>query len=493
MTGKRVASLILAIILTILPLSGCDKTEDAYLYFELPTTPISLDPQVAQSTTELLIVKNIYEGLLRKDANGKIVCGAADSFEKKGKTYIFNIRPDAKWSNGDNVTADDFVYGLRRALNPETKSPFATRLYCIKNAKSIHNSKLAPEKLGVRALNEKTLAIDVSYDNENFLENLTTSVAMPCNRKFFAESSGKYGLFSSNIISNGSYRLTKWNKEVFGIRLYKNEEYTGEFVAKNAAVFLTCNNDEPVTQKLKDNHIDLAFIDAAYETEMKQLGFQTINCQNICWVMTFGKDLSYNLRRSLTKLIGKKVYGESLASGYSFASSLFPSVFDQKAGSAGVTTYDLNGSKTLYKSEIAKLKDGKFPSGVTLYYYDNGFMKPIVTDIVGHWQNKLAAFINIEQASSAEALLPELKKQTLPIAVFPIVAESKNLAEYLKQFGVNYNGEKLSTIQKNILESKRITPIAFQNTTLCCSPAIKEIYTFAGDGFVDFSFVVKDE
>ncbi len=493
MTFKKLALIFLAIVITIIPLSGCDKTADAYLYFELPALPSTLDPQVAESTSELLIVKNIYEGLMRKDKDGKVVCGVADSFEKSGKTYIFNIRDDAKWSNGDDVTADDFVFSLKRALDPNTKAPFATRLYCIKNAVSVHTGKLDSKNLGVTAKNKKTLEIELDYEDENFLENLTTSVALPCNRNFFNESSGKYGLFKDNIISNGSYRLTKWNKEVFGIRLYKNEEYTGKFEAKNAAVFLTCNNDETVTEKLKKNSIDLAFIDAAYDTEMKQSGFKTVNCQNICWVMTFGNDFSYDLRHSFIKLIGNEVYGENLPSGYSFATSLFPSIFNENVENAGVTLYDPEGAKALYKNEIAKLEDKKFPTDVTLYYYDNGFMKPIVTDIVGHWQNRLSAFINIEQVSSEDELLPQLKEQTLPIAVFPITAGSENKTEYLKHFGISYNNDSLSVIQTSLLESKHITPIAFQNTTLCCSPAIEEVYTVSGDGFVDFSLIVKNE
>lgn len=492
MIKNKIICIFLALIL-ILPLGGCSKTEDAYIYFELPELPTTFDPQTAQSDSELLVVKNIYEGLMRKNEKGEIVCGVAESYKKKGLTYTFTLRENLKWNNGDDVTAQDFVFAFRRAVNPKTKAPFASRLFSIKNAEQINKGNVSVNKLGVKAVNDTILKIELSYEDSALLENLTTSIAMPCNEKFFEESAGKYGLFRDNITGNGSYRLTKWNKESFGIRLYKNEGYKGDFEAKNAAVFLTCNDDEPVTEKLKANSIDMAFIDSAYSDEMLSAGFSTKDYQNICWVLTISDDFSYEMRRALMKLIGKNVYSDSLVAGFSPANSLFPSVFGKKVNAKGITSYDLNDGKRIYNNEIKKLENNKFPSNVTLYYYDNGFTKSVVTDIVGHWQNNLAAFVNIEAASSPDLLLPELKNQTLSMAVFPIRAGSKNLAEYLENYGIEYSGENLSSLQGKILEGKNIVPLMFQNTTLCYSSAIKEIYTLPGDGFIDFSLIVKEE
>ena len=492
MLKQRILSIVL-ILATLFSLVGCSKTEEAYIYFELPELPTTLDPQTAKTDAELLIVSNIYEGLVRKDQNGNVTNGVAENFTKNGLSYTFKIREDANWNNGDAVTANDFVFAFKRAVNPETKAPFASRLYCIKNGKSINKGRTSVENLGVKAIDDKTLKITLSYDDPKFLENLTTSVAMPCNEFFFYESAGKYGLFRDTVTGNGSYRLTKWNKEVFGIRLYKNEFYNGDFIAKNAAVFLTCNNDEPVTTKLKENNVDIAFIDCSLTDEMHSAGFGTVDFQNICWVLTFNDDLSFDMRTALTKLIGKEVYENSLKNGYAHANTLFPNIFDVKVGSKGITKYDLSGGKELYNKEVLELEDKKFPSNATLYYYDNGNVKPIVTDIVGHWQSNLAAFVNIESASSPEVLLPELKEQTLFAALFPVRADSTNLKEYLENYGVSYNNQNLSNLQGELLESGNIVPIMFQNTTLCYSPAIKEIYTTPDNGYIDFSLIVKEE
>lgn len=489
----RFLSIILCLLL-LLPTVGCgDKTDEAYIYFELPDIPYTLDPQVANTDTELLIIKNIYEGLLRKDKDGKIAVGAAESYQVNGLKYTFKIRENAKWNNGDSVTAHDFVFAFRRAVNPKTKAPFASRLLCIKNAKQINSGKMSVDKLGVKATDDKTLVITLGYKDKNFENALTTSVAMPCQEKLFVESAGKYGMFSDNILSNGSYRLTKWNKSSFGIRLYRHEEYTGDFYAKNAAIFLTCNDKEPVTEKLKKNSIDVAFIDCADATEMEENGLKTVKSQNICWVLTISKEFSLGMRRALGMLVGGNVYSGSLENGYTAATSLFPAVLTKTPPADGTTIYNSEAGKKLYFNELEYLTDKKFPSDTVLYYYDDGNIKSVVTDIVGHWQSNLSAFVNIESASSSDLLLPELKKQTLSMAIFPVRADSDNLTEYLNKFGFNYNGQSLGSVQKKLLNDCSIIPIAFQNTCIAYSEALTELYITPGDGYIDFSFIVKYE
>ncbi len=489
----RILSLILSIILVLL-LAGCNSTDDAYIYFELPHLPATLDPQTAESTAELLIIRNIFEGLMRVNEKNEVVNGAAESYTKNGLTYTFKLRKNAKWSNGDSVTAEDFLYGLKRALTKENNAPFASRLFSIKNAEGFYNGTKTENELGIDVVNSTTLNITLAYEDDTFLKNLSTSVAMPCNEEFFLESKGKYGLFSKNIICNGSYRLTKWNKEVFGIRLYRNEEYTGNFYAKNAAVFLTCSSDEEVTQKLKENDIDIAFIGPENFDEMEALGFETTLIEDTCWVMTFNNTLSQNMRLALIKAINREYYSENLPTGHSLAMSLYPDIImhGRKIGNVGVTAYDLEGAKELFKTEVKKLEDNKFPSGVILYYYDNGISKSVVTDILGHWQSNLTAFVNIEAIDSSDTLLPQLQNQTLPIAVFPISAKSANEYEYLKSFGTKYANMSLAEAQSELLKNNSIIPLFFESTAVCHNQSIKEIAITSGDGFIDFSLIVKE-
>ena len=147
--------------------------------------------------------------------------------------------------------------------------------------------------------------------------------------------------------------------------------------------------------------------------------------------------------------------------------------------------------KNLFNQEVKKLENSKFPSDIKLTYYDNGYVKPIITDIVGHWQSNLSAFVNIESVNDAQLLLPQLQNQTLAISVFPVKAPSKNNAEYLMNYGTLETN--LSLVQENITNSKNIIPLFFQDTTLCYTQNILEIPIYEDNGFIDFALVVKTE
>ena len=489
----KAACLMLAAITVLLSAACGDSYQDAIIYFEIPEKPYTVDPQTASADSELAIVANIFEGLLRKNESGAIVGGASKSFEYNNLTYTFKLREDIVWSNKEPLTAEDFVFAFRRAVSPETKAAFASRLFPIENAKEIYEGKKSAETLGVSAPDSTTFIIKLSYEDEGFEEALTTSVAMPCNEKFFNESAGKYGLSAEHTISCGSYKLTKWNKESFGIRLYSNSLYTGTFPAKNSAVYITKDKDETPIERLIGGNADIAFIDSSLTDNAHANGLKTIDYENICWFLTISSDFSEDMRKSLAMLVGSQVYALDLKTGYTPADSVFPSVIKSDAGSSGMTLYNLEAAKALFSKEISKLDGKKFPSGVKLYYYDNSVIKPVITDIVGHWQNNLGAFVNIEAVDSAEKLISELKEQTLDMAVFPVRADSSDINEYLSNFGTTAEGKSGAEIQTGLLKSSNIIPIAFQNTTIAYSPALSDVFTSFGNGYIDFSFIVKTE
>lgn len=492
---KRIIKLIalLSSVLIIFLSAGCNESyQDAIIYFEIPEKPFSLDPQTVSSDSELAVVANIFEGLLRKNNSGAIVGGLAESFSKDGLTYTFKIRDDAKWSNKSPVTSYDFLFAFKRAVLPETKAPFVSRLFCIENAEQINSGKLSIDSLGVTAPDSKTVIIKLCREDENFENALTTSIAMPCNEEFFNSTSGKYGLTLETVISCGSYTLTKWNKDPFSFRLKKNPLYNGTFEAKNSAVYITKSEDETALDRLKENNVDIAFIDSSLSVTAHESGLKTSEFSNICWFLTMNSDIKPNFRKSFAMLIGRNVFENDLQAGYSYSASAFPPALIKNADSSGVQQYDLNAGKELFNKEINTLDEKKFPSDIKLYYYDNGVIKPIITDIVGHWQNNLGAFINIEAADSAEKLVPELKNQTLTMAVFPVRAVSGDLNEYLSNFKT-VSGETTAEIQTNLFKDNYVVPLLYQNTTVAYSSSLSDVFTTLGNGYIDFSFIIKTE
>ncbi len=479
----------------LISLVGCgNDLSSAIVYFELNQKPDTLDAQLAYTNQELMLVRNIYEGLLRENNNGEIVCGVAKSYKKDGLNYTFKLREDAVWSTGEPLYAEDFVFAFRRAVTPELKAPFAKRLFAIKNAEKIYNKKAKLSSLGVTALDEHTLTITLEREDKSFEKTLTTSICMPCNEAFFNECQGQYGLKSNYIISNGSYSLTKWNREDFGIRIYRNKSYIGDFIAQNGAVFFSLEEDSTPADRLLENKSDIAFIENKDIKRFSDGNFTTASFENICWVMTVSKDYSSNIRKAFAMLSDSSVYEGKLSAGFRSADSIFPNALGSfpKCTGKGFTAYDLNKAKKLFSNEVSSYADKKFPTA-TLTYYDNEAIKPIVTAIVGHWQQNLSAFINIKAYKNEEDLLPQLQNPTLSMCVLPIRISDSYVNEYLEKYGINYKGSSLSDIQTKLLKNNTIIPLAFENTNIVYSNDLKSVFAESENGYIDFSYIVKED
>ena len=487
---KKAIALILSLAFLFL-LTACKASyQDAVIYYEIPEKPRTLDPQIASTDAELSLVRNLFEGLLRKNQSNAIVCGVADSFEYHDLTYTFRIREDAVWSDKKPVTANDFVFAFRRSVDPATKAPFGFRLKNMVNAESILQGKMGVKKLGVSAKDDKTLVIRMAREDENFKNTLTTSVSMPCREDFFATCEGQYGLETERLLFNGSYRLAKWSKDPFDIRLYKNGEYNGSLEAKNSAVFVTRNDKKSTFDRLSDNNVDIAFVDSSLAPQLEKKGLKTAAFEDVCWVLTLSPDFSPQFRKAFAASTGDGVYGKSLPAGCRAATSLYPPEILKESPSDGMTAYDLAKAQEAFGIAIEQLADKKFPSGVKLTYYDNAAFKSVVTDIVGHWQNQLGAFVNIE--ATTDNLAGQLQKQTLSMSIFPYKVSCNEISEYLRGFGI-YGQKDPVSAQVSILEGQNVIPIAFQNTTISYAPTLGDLFVEPQNGYIDFAYIVKVE
>ncbi len=488
---KKIISIILSVILIAICFAGCGEDyKDAYIYFELSEKPKTLDPQTASSDSELLIVRNIYEGLMRKDSEGSIVSGVAEKCTYQDLTYTFILKEDAVWSDGTPLTAYDFEYGFRRAVDPKIKAPFASRLFAIVNAEAINSGNADVSTLGVKAVDEKTLMITLCREDNNFLETLTTSVCMPCNETFFDSSIGKYGLDAENIISNGSYRLAKWNKEDFGIRLYKNEEYSGIFDAQNAAVFISCIDDETQVLRLVDGDSDMAFLPCSELDAADKAGLKTEQVQNICWIMTVSRNYSPQVRRAFALAFSNDIYISSLPNGFTAAKSVYPDMLGINTDGIGITAYNIDEAKAVMSAQITSMTDSKFPQSA-LYYYNESGVKELATTIVGHWQQNLSTFINIESSENLTALQSEITQSSLDFALFPVTAKNESFYEYAANFAAVSTAATPDALQQEVLSDNVIIPVAYQNTNISYVSTLENVVMEEDNGYIDFSLIVK--
>ena len=211
-----------------------------YLYFSTPLAtrdsetvlhrgnsaePESLDPHKARSTQAADVLRDIGEGLVAYSNTGELVAAAAVSWKisEDARQYDFWLRAEARWSNGETVTAEQFVVSFRRLVNPETAAFYAQSLSAIENAPAIIAGEEEPENLGVDAPGEFHLRIRLINATPYFLGLLTHPSTFPVHPASL-ERHGDAFAKAGNLLSNGAYKLDSWELGSV-IRLSRNENY----------------------------------------------------------------------------------------------------------------------------------------------------------------------------------------------------------------------------------------------------------------------------
>jgi oligopeptide transport system substrate-binding protein len=175
--------------------------------------PQSVDPHKSANLFEGTIEHDLYEGLVVYAPGGALAGGSAKSWNisPDGTIYTFHLRPGLRWSNGEPLTAEDFVYSFRRLVDPATKSPSATLATPVKNAEEISTGKNAKvEQLGIEAVGSDVVRITLSTPTPYFISALTNSCFAPVNRKAVVQSGGTLGQPQTSI-TNGAYLLDTWS------------------------------------------------------------------------------------------------------------------------------------------------------------------------------------------------------------------------------------------------------------------------------------------
>lgn len=233
--------------------------------------PESLDPHKVGGVPESNILRQMLVGLTSTDAQGKTIPGMATEWTSPdNKVWTFKLR-DAQWSNGDPVTAHDFVYSFRRVVNPETASPYATYLAGLKvvNAQDIVDGKSAPDTLGVRAIDDKTLEVTLSEPVPYFPDALFHTSVKPVNQKVVEQHGDKWTNVG-NFVGNGPYILKEWQVNE-RIVLERNKNYYDDAnTTINQVTLLAISSDTTDVQRYKAGEVDMT-ADALPPTQFKQL------------------------------------------------------------------------------------------------------------------------------------------------------------------------------------------------------------------------------
>lgn len=232
MFSKRFLLLILISAFSIVIFTcGCTQTNpkgpvvrEQIIRYNNIVEPKTLDPATVTGTAEMTVLTQLFDGLTRYDANQEIKPAIAESWQisADGLTYTFKLR-DAKWSNGEPVRAQDFVYSWLRALAPETASEYAYQLYCIKGAEEYNSEKGKKEDVAVKALDDKTLQVVLKAPAPQFLYLTAFQTLFPVYGKIVQENANWF-TDPAKYVSNGPFKLVSWEHNQ-KIVLEKNPDY----------------------------------------------------------------------------------------------------------------------------------------------------------------------------------------------------------------------------------------------------------------------------
>jgi oligopeptide transport system substrate-binding protein len=214
-----------------------DRPIPGTLRFNLANEPPSLDWSITTDNASIRVLTNLMEGLTRFDEKLRPVPGLAQSWEvlDEGRRYLFHLNPKARWTDGKPVVAEEFVYSWRRLLDPKNAAEYAYFIYMVKNAEAINSGKMDPKELGIRALDDRTLEVELSTPMVFFPMITTFMVTYPM-RRDVVEKFGDNWTEPGNIVTCGPYRMTEWEHE-YKLVLERNPLYHGERPGLDRIVF----------------------------------------------------------------------------------------------------------------------------------------------------------------------------------------------------------------------------------------------------------------
>jgi oligopeptide transport system substrate-binding protein len=221
--------------------------------------PDSLDPHKAIGTSSSILIYDLFEGLVSVDARGELAPGAASEWKVDAtqKVYTFTLRPNLRWSDGTPLAAADFEYSLRRLMLPETAARYASFLYPIRNARAVNTGRASPETLGVRAIDARTLRIELESPAPQLPELLTSvgAVAVP---RHAIEKYGREWTRPGRIVSNGAYVLVEVSPQTL-IRARRNPNYhSSGSVAIDEVVYYPVEDEGTSFKRFQAGELDIA-------------------------------------------------------------------------------------------------------------------------------------------------------------------------------------------------------------------------------------------
>jgi len=388
--------------------SGAQLASTQEIVRHIKDEPASLDPMKAVGLPEIQVMRDLFEGLTNQDAHGNIVPGVALSWSSNdNKTWMFTLRKDARWSNGEPVTAQDFVYSWQRLVEPKNSSPFAwfAALSGIENAEAITKGQMSADKLGVTATDATHLKVTLSRPVPWFPSMVANAAMYPVSKQVI-EKEGDSWTSPGKLVGNGAYQLQDRvvNEKIV---LVRNANYWDDQKSVLTKVtFIPINEESSATKRYRANDIDIteSFPKNMYALLKKELPGQVYTPDQLgTYYYAFntekGPTADVRVRKALSwsidrRIIAEKVLGTGEKPAWHFTPDVTAGFTPMKSYLQQHSQQELNAqAKALLTA--AGYGPGK-PLHLTLLYNTSESHQKIAIAVASMWKKNLGVDVTLQ-------------------------------------------------------------------------------------------------
>ncbi|WP_332645969.1 peptide ABC transporter substrate-binding protein [Lysinibacillus sp. 54212] len=416
----------------------------------IASEPPDLHPQLATDTTSGAILQNTFEGLVTMIDGKPELTGASDvKVSDDLLTYTFTLR-DAKWSNGDPVTAEDYAYAWMFGLNPENASEYASILYAIKGAEAYNLGQGKAEDVAIKVIDPKTIEVTLEAPTPYFLELVAFKTYFPIH-KATSESNPKWYTEADGFISNGAFTLADWQHSG-SLTLKKNEQYWDAANVKLSQVNLEMVESE-VTQITKFDSGEIDFLGTSFGS-ISLDAIERLKSEDKLQIADYTGVYMYkfnttdkvmsnaNIRKALTLAIDRASLLKNITKGEQVpALGLVPSSVEGFGDDAGFyKDNDIEGAKAALAEGLKELGISN-PSEleITLSFNTSEAHSAIAQFIQEGWSKNLGIKVNLDNAEW-QVYLDKLSNLDYQVGRLGWIADYNDAYTFLEQYDSAKNG-----------------------------------------------------
>ena len=399
--------------------ASAGSSSDMNVMLETPVE--SLDPQQATDGTSFEVIADYTDGLMQMDADGQAVPAIAESYDLSddGLTYTFHLRSDAKWSNGTPVTAADFVFAWQRAVDPAVASEYAYMLSDIgqvKNAAEIIAGKKDKSELGVTAVDDVTLQVELNVPVSYFLSLMYFPTFYPVNEEFFNSCGDTFATSPETTLSNGAFVLDSYEPAATAFHLKKNADYyDAAKVQLSGLSYQVIQDSQQALMSYQTGALDTTLVNGEQVDQVKDdPEFMTVGAGYLWYVspnMSAVPELAnLNVRLAMTMAIDRDaITADVLKDGSAATYTAVPTEF-----AAGPDGSDFSGDQSKF-SDVCR-----FDAAAAADYWAKGLEELGITEL------SLDMVVDADDAPQKVAqVLKEQWETTLPGLTVNLVVEPK--------------------------------------------------------------------